>query len=64
MGVLPTAVSLAASFAVLLLVSWFGPRNASDAIDDDIVAVMNMQDARAYSFSASAARLASTHFLK
>ncbi len=41
-GVLPTAVSLAASFAVLMLLSWFSPRDADDPIDDDVAAVMAM----------------------
>lgn len=41
-GVLPTAVSLAASFAVLLFVSWFtGPRSPTD-IDPDIEMVMDL----------------------
>lgn len=40
-GVLPTAVSLAASFAVLILVSWLFPR-PDQPIDDDVLAVMEI----------------------
>ena len=36
-GALPTAISLAASFAVLLLVSWF---TGGEEIDEDVLAVM------------------------
>ena len=38
-GVLPTAVSLAASFAVLFLVSWLSPAEG-EALDDDVALVM------------------------
>ena len=40
-GVLPTAVSLAASFTVLLMVSWLGGSRDGDAIEPDIDAVMS-----------------------
>jgi Na+/proline symporter len=39
-GVLPAAVSLAASFAVLLLVSWWTGPDEIVEIDEDVVAVM------------------------
>lgn len=41
-GVLPTAVSLAASFSVLLLWSWIAGREEGDGIPDDVLAVMEM----------------------
>ena len=40
-GVLPTAVSLAASFTILLLVSWLDGSRDGDAIDADVDAVMS-----------------------
>ncbi|HVS03417.1 MAG TPA: sodium/proline symporter, partial [Thermoanaerobaculia bacterium] len=39
-GVLPTAVSLAASFAVLFAVTLLTDSPAGDAVDDDVAAVM------------------------
>ena len=39
-GALPAAVSLAASFAVLLLVSWWTGRKGSNEIDADVIAAM------------------------
>ncbi len=41
-GVLPTAVSLAASFTVLFLVTWWRGDRKGERIDDDVAAVMEM----------------------
>ncbi|MEM8998340.1 MAG: hypothetical protein AAGF23_26385, partial [Acidobacteriota bacterium] len=41
-GVLPTAVSLAASFTVLLVWSWIRGREDGEDIPDDVLAVMEM----------------------
>ena len=41
-GVLPTAVSLAASFTVLFVVTWATGRREGDDLDDDVAAVMEM----------------------
>ncbi len=41
-GVLPSVVSLAASFSVLFLVSWWTGSPQGDALDDDVAAVMEI----------------------
>jgi Na+/proline symporter len=41
-GVLPSAVALAASFAVLLVWSWVFGRAEGDAVEEDVAAVMEM----------------------
>ncbi len=41
-GVLPAAVSLAASFSVLFLVTWITGKKEGDDLEDDIAAVMEM----------------------
>ena len=41
-GVLPAAVSLAASFTVLFLVTWLTGKPDGDDLDDDVAAVMEM----------------------
>jgi Na+/proline symporter len=41
-GVLPTAVSLAASFTALFAVTWFTGRNRAPDIDDDVELVMDL----------------------
>ncbi|MEE4271757.1 MAG: hypothetical protein V2I67_08785 [Thermoanaerobaculales bacterium] len=41
-GVLPTAVSLAASFTVLFVVTWFSGRNQEPDIDEDVELVMEL----------------------
>lgn len=41
-GALPSAVSLAASFSVLFLVTWVTGRRGADRLDDDVRAVMEI----------------------
>jgi sodium/proline symporter/sodium/pantothenate symporter len=41
-GVLPTAVSLAASFTVLFVVTWFTSRHKEPEIDEDVQLVMDL----------------------
>ncbi len=41
-GVLPTAVSLAASFTVLFVVTWWTSRKAEPEIDEDVKLVMEL----------------------
>ena len=41
-GVLPAAVSLAASFSVLFLLTWITGKRSGDDIDADVAAVMEM----------------------
>lgn len=41
-GVLPSAVSLASSFAVLFVVTWWTARDGEPRIDDDVAAVMEL----------------------
>ncbi len=41
-GVLPSAMALALSFAMLLIVTWLGGRPEGDALDDDVARVMEM----------------------
>ncbi|MEE8524475.1 MAG: sodium/proline symporter [Thermoanaerobaculia bacterium] len=41
-GVLPAAVSLAASFTVLFAVTWYTSRDGDDEIDEDVAAVMDL----------------------
>ena len=40
-GVLPAAVSMATSFAVLLILTWWSPAPENGALDDDLAAVMD-----------------------
>jgi len=41
-GVLPSAVSLAASFTVLFVVTWWTGKDEGDDLDDDVAAVMEL----------------------
>lgn len=41
-GVLPAAVSLAASFTVLFVVTWWTSRGGDDDLDEDVAAVMDL----------------------
>ena len=41
-GVLPAAVSLAASFTVLFAVTWWTGKPEGDDVDDDVAAVMEL----------------------